>query len=159
SADSGEVCVVLPVGHLLKNGRVGRIRLLRQPFVPGLEVGSQPIQGLPAETGAFLLVGRWAVLALCAAGPGGGAGGPVPVAGAQVAGQGWPRGERFRVPPGGRGRELLIAQAHVGQEEAATRTASPPANRCPCDDRSARAWPAPARDSCTAASPPGRRSA
>ncbi len=73
--------------HLLDEDRTNLVRLLLQQPVPGVQVGSQPVQCLLAQTGAIFLGEAGRVLALAATGQGGGAGGVVAIGGAQVGGQ------------------------------------------------------------------------
>jgi hypothetical protein len=87
AAHAGEVRVRQPVLHRCGDGRAGLVRFLLQELAPRPQVGVQPVEGLPAEAGALLLIEAGRVLALPAAGEGGGAGGVVAVAGNQPLGK------------------------------------------------------------------------
>ena len=68
AAHAGEVGVPLPVLNLLEYDPPGRVRIFVEKPVPSRQVGPQPVEGLPAQSGAFLPVETVGVLALAAPG-------------------------------------------------------------------------------------------
>src|SRR5947209_5898419 len=102
-AHVGEIRVYQPVPQRSSELglRWGIVRLLVQKSAPSFQVGPQPVQGLPAQAGAFLVVELVGVLALAGRGEGRGAGGGVAVGGQALAGGCRRAGEGFLVEAGG----------------------------------------------------------
>ncbi len=92
--------------------------LLVEEAAPGFQVSPEPVESLTPQTAAFLLVEAGRVLALAAAGQGGGARSVVTAGGRKVVGQGRLGGKGFGIPARGGAELLARTLAETGQRQA-----------------------------------------